>query len=252
MNIRINGQEYACHGLQVRGNDTQWGGRESRAITLPMTYAEALSLFKDDVPWAVVFEGVDEDGTAYTSEKDMSEYALSGPITDNRDGTVTVKMGKHHPDELLETALHTVPGSHLEAEKLRGIIETAVQSIEDDATALAAAALYPDWAALVTQGSEVEAGFRFRSAGKLYRVMTAHTLQADWVPGVGTESLYTCIDEAHSGTAADPIPYEGNMALVCDLYYSQGGVVYLCTRDTVNPVYHALADLVGLYVEVVA
>ena len=32
-------------------------------------------------------------------------------------------------------------------------------------------------------------------------------------------------------------------------YYSQGGAVYLCTRDTVNPVYSALADLVGLYVE---
>lgn len=27
-------------------------------------------------------------------------------------------------------------------------------------------------------------------------------------------------------------------------------VVYLCTRDTVNPVYNDLADLVGLYVEV--
>ena len=32
-------------------------------------------------------------------------------------------------------------------------------------------------------------------------------------------------------------------------YYNQGGAVYLCTRDTVNPVYSALADLVGLYVE---
>ena len=32
-------------------------------------------------------------------------------------------------------------------------------------------------------------------------------------------------------------------------YYSQSGAVYLCTRDTLNPVYSALADLVGLYVE---
>ena len=47
----------------------------------------------------------------------------------------------------------------------------------------------------------------------------------------------------------DPIPYSGNMALEAGKYYSQGGAVYLCTRDTVNPVYSDLADLVGLYVE---
>lgn len=31
-------------------------------------------------------------------------------------------------------------------------------------------------------------------------------------------------------------------------YYSQSGKTYLCNRDTGNYVYHALADLVGLYV----
>ena len=67
---------------------------------------------------------------------------------------------------------------------------------------------------------------------------------------MGTESLYTRIDEQHDGTKYDPIPYDGNMALVNGLYYTQGGVLYLCNRDTVNPVYHALSELVGQYVEV--
>ena len=31
--------------------------------------------------------------------------------------------------------------------------------------------------------------------------------------------------------------------------YSQDGVTYLCNRDTVNPVYNALRELVGIYVE---
>ena len=66
---------------------------------------------------------------------------------------------------------------------------------------------------------------------------------------MGTESLYERIDETHDGTFDDPIPYSGNMALEAGKYYSQDGVIYLCTRDTVNPVYNALADLVGLYVE---
>lgn len=51
-------------------------------------------------------------------------------------------------------------------------------------------------------------------------------------------------------TLTDPIPYNGNMALESGKYYSQNGLVYLCTRDTVNPVYNALADLVGMYVEI--
>lgn len=51
------------------------------------------------------------------------------------------------------------------------------------------------------------------------------------------------------GTLDDPIPYSGNMALESGKYYIQDGVAYRCTRDTVNPVYNALADLIGLYVE---
>lgn len=54
-----------------------------------------------------------------------------------------------------------------------------------------------------------------------------------------------------AGTADDPIPYEGNMALENGKYYSQDGVVYRCTRDTGNPVFHALSELVGLYVEAI-
>ena len=58
--------------------------------------------------------------------------------------------------------------------------------------------------------------------------------------------------ESHTGTEDDPIPYEGNMALTAGLYYVQDGVVYRCIRDTGNPVYHRLEELVGLYVEEVA
>ena len=50
-------------------------------------------------------------------------------------------------------------------------------------------------------------------------------------------------------TPTDPIPYSGNMALESGKYYIQDYTIYLCTRDTGNPVYNPLADLVGLYVE---
>lgn len=115
----------------------------------------------------------------------------------------------------------------------------------DDATALRMVAYYPEW----TAGTAYAAGDRLVHNGDLYKVLQAHTAQETWLPGTGTESLYTRIDEQHDGTKYDPIPYNGNMALKAGKYYSQSGKTYLCNRDTGNPVYHALADLVGLYVE---
>ena len=119
----------------------------------------------------------------------------------------------------------------------------------DDSTALRMAEFYPEWKDLI--GTAVDkSGFKFTHKGQLYKTIPEqHSFQTDWVPGVGTESIYTRIDETHAGTLTDPIPYSGNMALESGKYYSQNGLVYLCTRDTVNPVYNALADLVGLYVE---
>ena len=117
-----------------------------------------------------------------------------------------------------------------------------------DSEALEVRDIYPEWGALI--GTAAELDFKFVYDGKLYRVIQAHSFQSNWVPGTGTESLYVRIDEAHNGTLDDPIPYSGNMALEAGQYYSQDGVVYLCTRDTINPVYAALAELVPLYVEV--
>ena len=129
------------------------------------------------------------------------------------------------------------------ARKLRPIIEQAAQSL-DDRTALSAVALYPAWAA----GVDYATGYKVQHGGRLWRCIQAHTSQDGWEPE-NAPALWTEICETHAGTLNDPIPYSGNMALESGKYYSQSGVVYLCTRDTVNPVYSALADLVGIYVE---
>lgn len=133
-------------------------------------------------------------------------------------------------------------------EVVRLVIAKTINSITiDDETALRMVAYYPDW----TVGTAYAAGDRVVYNGYLYKVLKAHTAQDTWQPGAGTESLYTRIDEQHDGTKYDPIPYNGNMALENGKYYSQGGVRYKCIRDTGNPVYNALSDLVGLYVEAV-
>ena len=138
------------------------------------------------------------------------------------------------------------------ARNLRPYIEEAAQSLSD-ADGLKAKALYPRWEKLVTLGSvTAEAGYRFTYGGELYKCVNANpTFQADWIPGNGTAALYIRIDESHVGTLDDPIPYSGNMTLESGRYSIQDYVIYLCNRDTGNPVYNPLAELVGLYVETV-
>ena len=138
-------------------------------------------------------------------------------------------------------------GSLIElARKLRPYIEKSAQSLTDT-DAVNAVELYPEW----TPGMGYTAGYKMRRNGKLYRVLQGHTAMVGWEPETITAAaLYTEINETHAGTLESPIPYEGNMALESGKYYTQDGVVYRCIRDTINPVYHPLADLVGLYVEV--
>lgn len=115
----------------------------------------------------------------------------------------------------------------------------------DDNTALRMVEFYPEWSA----GQAYTAGYKAHRGGKLWRCLQAHTAQTGWEPE-NAASLWTEICESHDGTKYDPIPYNGNMALQSGKYYTQNNILYLCNRDTVNPVYNALAELVGLYVEV--
>lgn len=133
--------------------------------------------------------------------------------------------------------------------RYRAAIEAGSNAVErTDEDALAVRGIYPTWKQLIGKTAE-QAGFKFTYGGDLYKTIPAnHTFAAEWVPGVGTESLYTRIDEDHAGTKDDPIPYSGNMELVEGMYYSQNVTVYLCTRSTGQPVYHDLSALVGIYV----
>lgn len=134
-----------------------------------------------------------------------------------------------------------------ESEVLSMLIKEQINTLSvDDATAVRMAAFYPEWA----KDTAYTIGYKVQYLGKLYKVIQAHTSQETWTPDI-TASLYTRIDEVHDGTKYDAIPYEGNMALVSGKYYIEDNVTYLCNRDTVNPVYNKLSELVGIYVEVV-
>lgn len=86
-----------------RTKDSNWDDRESKAITLEMTYEEAMNLFVDDLEWSIVYE----DGET-TEVYDNAEFSVAGPVTDNRDGTVTVKMGRITDGEALAELLEVL------------------------------------------------------------------------------------------------------------------------------------------------
>ena len=104
--IKINNQTYDA-AVSGTARDGAWGNRESKSIRLPMDYATAVATFADDVPWSILYQPSDyydpetqQMVTPPVEEYDNSEYCVAGPITNNRDGTVTVKMGKPTFEEL--------------------------------------------------------------------------------------------------------------------------------------------------------
>ena len=101
--IKIGGQEYAA-GITGTDMDTRWNYRKCKTIRLEMPYETAAALFQDNVPWSIIEREetpvLDENGeptgevTTEQNEYDNSGYCVAGDITDHRDGTVSVKMGK--------------------------------------------------------------------------------------------------------------------------------------------------------------
>ena len=190
--------------------------------------------------------------------------AKTGDIALWREVTEAEKQQLLAPPGLPEpTAENLTPGYLDKVQDILAAIpavmnEATDAAFADPATRLKYQDYYPEWGAGGAElGKEVPAGFLLRKDGKLYQVRQPHTLQQQWQPGAeGTEALYQLVQadyeeqpDGHAGTADDPIPYEGNQELAAGLYYQQDGVTYLCTRDSGQPLYHALRDLVGLYVE---
>ena len=129
----------------------------------------------------------------------------------------------------------------------RMVIAQQVNTLEvDDNTALRMREFYPAWA----EGVSYAVGFKVRSGDGLWKCRQAHTAQVGWEPEVAP-ALWERVCESHAGTEDDPIPYGPGMTLEEGKFYHQEFVIYRCVRSTGQPVYHALSELVGLYVEVV-
>jgi hypothetical protein len=128
--VKIKGNQYpvTIDGHCGKYGDSAWNGRWSKEITIEMSYEEALVTFVNDVSWSIVHQPepyVDKQGETITpdpEEYDNSEYCVAGSITDHRNGTVTVKMGKPTEIEILNKQLaNAVTEEELEAAYTEGV-----------------------------------------------------------------------------------------------------------------------------------
>ena len=85
---------------------------------------------------------------------------------------------------------------------LRRAVQLTLRSLTDETEILSVAGVYPAWAAgtAYAVGDIVQHGRNAVGDCQLYRVLTAHTAQADWLPGQAA-SLYRAI-----GVGEDGIP----------------------------------------------
>ena len=215
--IKINSINYPAE-IYGHVRDRDWDNRESKVIVLALTIQEALDLFVDGLQWAIVY------GPQVIPQTD---FVIAGPITDNRNGTVSVRMGKPTPAELSNIITGELVSDMATAYAMRAVIEESVTALDDE-TAVTVPSLFTPW----KPGEAVNVGDRRYYATRLYKVVQAHTTQADWTPDV-TPALWAVVgDPGEAGTIDDPITAARGMEYEYGLYYldTEDGKTYLCER----------------------
>ena len=217
--VKINAINYPAE-IYGHVRDRDWDNRESKVIILSLTIEEALDLFVDGLQWAIVYG---------TQTIPQDEFIIAGPITDNRNGTVSVRMGKPTATEVSSviTGEQIANIDMATAYTMRAVIEDSVAALDDE-TAATVPSLFTPW----TVGEAVNVGDRRYYAPRLYKVIQAHTTQADWTPDI-TPALWAVIgDPGEAGTIDDPITAARGMEYTYGLYYldPEDGKTYLCKR----------------------
>lgn len=162
--------------------------RETLTITAVMTYAEAAAHFTD----GAVFTLIDEFGDSF----EWNEHGVAGPITDNRDGTVTAIMGKNNTVEQdyqqqaqkAEQSAVTLAGkpisSDTEVSELRVAFEQAAAKLSDTDALIA-----PSLSAIWNPYRYVAQGERryYAPSDALYKCLVSHETSLETAPDVSKE-----------------------------------------------------------------
>ena len=258
MKLRINEKEFPLLSARAATENMKGFRRDVISLTITATYQEAAAAFTDGSTFTVV-----DDSVTPAEEYTYSDHTLAGPITDHRDGTVTVKMGKANTAEqdaqdeaqaAKETIVAIAGAPVTDVAMVRSVVEAGAATLSDGEAAKMPS-LSQEWVV----GEQVETGDRryYDPTQRLYKCRQAHTTQADWTPDL-TPAMWAVVDVDHAGTQDDPIPAARGMDYTYGKYYRdpEDGKIYLCKRTGepdggVINLQYLPHDLIGNYFEVV-
>ena len=234
MQIKISGEVFPLLSATAATETLNGCRRDVITMEIETTYAKAISKFIDGASFSIADGSLKEE-----QEFPYEEHTVAGPITDNRNGTVTVKMGKKNTAEqdaiqarqkaesIAEILGGRPAGALKDASALRAVIETAVVSLDDE-TAATVPSLFTAW----KPDEAVVEGDRRYYAPRLYKAIQDHTTQADWTPDKSPAMWAVIGDPIETGTIDDPITAARGMEYEYGLYYldPEDSKTYLCER----------------------
>ena len=150
----------------------------------------------------------------------------------------------------VETYVKDVPSADDIVSQLKELAQAQVEALTDD-EAKKVPALFHLWTDH-KQGDSIAAGVREWYKESLYKCITPHNWQSDWAPDVATSLWANVSEEAQEadGSREHPYAWEQGMTSYNGKYYTEEGVLYLCIRDSGNPLYFPISSLIGTYFQV--
>ena len=195
MKLRINEKEFPLLSARAATEELKGFRRDVISLTITATYQEAAVAFTDGATFTVV-----DDSMTPVEEFEYADHTMAGPITDHRDGTVTVKMGKANTAEqdaleakneaekktqkvsmdLVILAGKSLSGESNEISELRKSFEAACSKLSDS-DILIAPSLAPSW----DIGQNIAQGERryYRPNDTLHKALKSHTTSFENGPG---------------------------------------------------------------------
>lgn len=183
------------------------------------TKTSKMTISLDDSVDGPTYEGYTELANSYAVKKDVQGFS----------NKISIKL--------------STPETVVDNEELQTAISYTVANIPDQ-EALNCISIFPEWESYI--GKSMPEGVRTQYEGKLYKSrQEIPTVLANQPPGIETAALYVVIDQEHAGTLEDPIPYDQMMEVFAGKYYLEDGIIYICNRDSGQPLYATCASLAG-------
>lgn len=147
----------------------------------------------------------------------------------------------------VETYVKDVPSADDIVSQLKELVSTQVSELPDE-QAKKVPALFPLW----ETEKAYAVGDRVWYQASLYKCVQAHTSQTTWNPKDAV-SLWANVSEESQeadGSREHPYQWESGMTSYNGKYYTEEGILYLCIRDSGNPLYFPISSLIGTYFQI--